>query len=90
MSDTCLKNINLEKLPTLMAYINPNEDGVSALSHAIERLRRELPNVVTESCQSEELKNAIYAIGSTITELDNIHQELIDRIPSYPEPAYYW
>lgn len=87
--DILLKNIKLENLPSLMAYITPDENGESSLSRAIKYLRIELPEVVVENGIHNELDSAIYAIGSTITDLDKIHHELIERIPSYPEPAYW-
>ena len=89
MNNDLLKNIKLENLPTLMAYISPDKDGISDLSKAIEALRRELPNVVSKGWLCEELDVSMYVIAATITELNKIHQELIERIPSYPEPAYW-
>ena len=88
-NDILLKNIKLENLPALMAYISPDKDGISDLSKAIGDLRRELPNVVSKGWLCEELYVSIYVIAATITELNKIHQELIERIPSYPEPAYW-
>lgn len=84
-----LEFIKLGRLPELLRYITPNDNGKSRLTNAIDALRRELPNVVADNDIGGELKDAIYVIGTTIVDLDKIHHELINNIHGYPEPNYW-
>ena len=84
-----LEFIKLGRLPELLRYITPNDNGKSRLTNAIDALRRELPKIVADNDIGGELDAAIYVIGSTIVELERIHNELVDNISGYPEPDYW-
>ena len=84
-----LEFIKMGRLPELLNYITPDDKGQSCLTHAINSLRRQLPKIVADNDIGGELDAAIYVIGSTIVELERIHNELVDNISGYPEPDYW-